>query len=106
MSSLYKLTVYIPDSHLAAVKEALFAAGAGRVGNYDRCAWQVRGEGQFRPCAGADPFLGKVGTDEQVPEWKVELVVADQCLQAVVSALKAAHPYETPAYDVVALLPI
>lgn len=106
MSSLFKLTVYIPDSHLESVKQALLDAGAGRVGNYDRCAWQVLGEGQFRPLSGADPHLGKIGEVERVPEWRVELVVPDNRLQDVVSALKATHPYETPAYDVVALLPI
>lgn len=106
MSSLFKLTVYIPDSHLESVKTALFDAGAGQVGNYDRCAWQVLGEGQFRPLSGADPHLGKVGAVERVSEWRLELVVPDSRLQDVVSALKATHPYETPAYDVVALLPI
>lgn len=104
MSSLFKLTVYIPDTHLEAVKEALFDAGAGQVGNYDRCAWQVLGTGQFRPLPGAAPYIGDIGRVEQVPEWRVELVVAENCLQAVVAALKSTHPYEMPAYDVVALL--
>lgn len=104
MSSLFKLTVYIPDTHLETVKEALFDAGAGRVGSYDRCAWQVLGEGQFRPLPGAEPHIGDIGQVERVPEWRVELVVPGNCLQAVVSALKSTHPYETPAYDVVALL--
>ncbi len=104
MGNLLKLTVYIPDAHLEAVKDALFDAGAGQVGNYDRCAWQVLGEGQFRPLAGADPYLGRIGDLERVPEWRVEVVVPENRLQAVVSALKSTHPYETPAYDVVALL--
>ncbi len=106
MDGLLKLTVYIPDSHLEVVKTALFDAGAGRVGNYDRCAWQVLGEGQFRPLAGADPHIGQVGAVEHVPEWRVELVLPASCVNEVVAALKSTHPYETPAYDVVALLPI
>ena len=104
MSDLLKLTVYVPASHLDAVKDAIFAAGAGRVGDYDRCAWQVLGEGQFRALPGAQPFIGKVGALEQVAEYRVETVLPLAALAAVVSALKMAHPYETPAFDVTALL--
>ena len=104
MSDLLKLTVYVPASHLDAVKDAIFAAGAGRVGDYDRCAWQVLGEGQFRALPGAQPFIGKVGALEQVAEYRVETVLPRAALAAVVSALKMAHPYETPAFDVTVLL--
>jgi hypothetical protein len=100
---MYKITFYVPDTHLTEVKQALFAAGAGRVGNYDCCAWQVRGEGQFRPLAGANPFLGQVGAVETVAEYKVELVCDANHIHAAIAALKAAHPYEEPAYDVVRL---
>jgi len=70
LSDLFKLTVYVPVSHLEAVKDALFAAGAGRVGDYDRCAWQVLGEGQFRALPGAQPFVGAVGVQESVAEYE------------------------------------
>lgn len=100
---MYKITLYVPETHLVEVKQALFAAGAGRVGNYDCCVWQVKGEGQFRPLAGANPFLGQVGAVETVAEYKVELVCASDLIQAAIAALKAAHPYEEPAYDVVKL---
>ena len=103
---LLKLTVYVPATHLDVVKDAIFAAGAGRVGNYDRCAWQVLGEGQFRPCHGAHPFLGAVGIEERVSEYKVETVLHERDLTLVISALKRAHPYEMPAYDVVRLLDV
>ena len=103
---MYKITVYIPESHLEPVKAALFAAGAGRIGNYDSCAWQTLGAGQFRPLSGAKPFLGQVDVIEQVPEYQVELVCDDTCLASAIMALKAAHPYETPAYDVIRLLDI
>lgn len=103
---LLKLTVYVPATHLEIVKDAIFGAGAGRVGDYDRCAWQVAGEGQFRPLAGASPFLGEVGREERVLEYRVETVLREADLHAVVAALKAAHPYETPAYDVVRVLDI
>ena len=97
---MYKLAFFVPPSHVEQVKDAVFAAGAGRIGNYDRCAWQVLGQGQFRPLDGATPFIGQAGEVERVAEWKVELVVADELIQSVVMALKQSHPYETPAYEV------
>ncbi|MCS3470587.1 hypothetical protein M2401_004344 [Pseudomonas sp. JUb42] len=97
---MYKLAFFVPPSHVEQVKDAVFAAGAGRIGDYDRCAWQVLGQGQFRPLDGATPFIGQAGEVERVDEWKVELVVADELIQSVVMALKQSHPYETPAYEV------
>ena len=98
---LYKIELYVPESHLAAVKTAIFEAGAGRVGNYDCCAWQTRGEGQFRPLDGSSPFLGNQGQIETVIEHKLEMVCEEQCLEAVIAALKRAHPYEEVAYTVI-----
>ena len=97
---MYKLSFFVPDSHVETVKTAVFAAGGGRIGNYDSCAWQVLGQGQFRALDGSQPFIGQVGQVEVVEEWKVELVVADELIVAVVAALKLSHPYETPAYEV------
>ncbi len=97
---MYKLCVYVPESHLDVVKQALFDAGAGRIGDYDSCCWQVAGQGQFRALAGADPFIGKVGAIETVVEYKVEMVCDDALIRAAVAAMKAAHPYEEPAYQV------
>jgi len=101
---VYKINFYVPEAHLETVKEAMFLAGAGRVGNYDRCAWQIKGQGQFRPLEGSEAFLGEVNRLEKVVEYKVELVCCHDCLKAAILALKAAHPYETPAYDVVKCL--
>ncbi|MBQ0720794.1 MAG: YqfO family protein [Gammaproteobacteria bacterium] len=98
---MYKICFYVPESHLQQVKEALFVAGAGRIGNYDHCSWQCLGEGQFRPLAGSQPALGQRGVVESVAEYKVELVCADECIHAALAALKASHPYEEPAFDVV-----
>ncbi len=97
---MYKLCVYVPVSHLEQVKQALFDAGAGRIGDYDSCCWQVAGQGQFRPLAGADPFIGSSGDVETVTEYKVELVCGDALIVAAVAALKQSHPYEEPAYQV------
>lgn len=96
---MYKLCFYVPESHLEAVKEAVFATGAGRIGDYEACCWQVRGEGQFRPLAGADPYQGEVGQMERTAEYLVELVCADDVLRDAIAALKEAHPYEEPAWQ-------
>jgi len=97
---VYKLAFFVPASHVEVVKAAVFAAGGGRIGDYDHCAWQTLGQGQFRPLDGSQPFLGQTGQVEVVEEWKVELVVADELIAQVVAALKQSHPYETPAYEV------
>ena len=95
----YRLDVYVPDSHVEAVKKAIFEAGAGNFGNYDSCCWQTEGIGQFRPLEGAHPFYGKTGRVERVKEWKLEFVVPENVLEAVLDALKQSHPYETPAFQ-------
>lgn len=97
---MYKLAFFVPASHVEVVKAAVFAAGGGRIGDYDHCTWQTLGQGQFRPLDGSQPFLGQTGQVEVVEEWKVELVVADDLIAQVVAALKQSHPYETPAYEV------
>ena len=101
---MYKLCFYVPESHLEAVKQAMFVAGAGRIGDYDSCCWQVEGTGQFRPLSGSEPFLGQPGVVERVAEYRVEMVCEDNCIDAVVAALREAHPYEEPAWDVVLLV--
>ncbi len=101
-----KLVVYIPESHREPVKDALFAAGAGRLGKYDQCCWQTRGYGQFRPLVGSDPHIGTAGSLEQVDEWRVEMLVADELAANVRDALLHAHPYEEPAYEFVPLMDI
>ena len=101
---MYKLTVFIPDTALEPVKSALFAAGAGKIGNYEQCCWQVEGTGQFMPLAGSQPHIGTQDTLEAVEEWRVEMVVADAYIKPVIEALKQTHPYETPAYDVIEVL--
>ncbi|HKM36400.1 MAG TPA: NGG1p interacting factor NIF3 [Thiopseudomonas sp.] len=97
---MYSLVFYVPASHLEAVKEAVFTAGAGTIGDYKNCCWQVLGQGQFQPLPGSQPFIGQHDQLEQVPEWRVELVVAASHIKSAVTALKAAHPYEEPAYAV------
>lgn len=97
---MFKLCYFVPDTHVEQTKSALFEAGAGRIGDYDSCAWQCLGQGQFRPLDGSQPFLGQQGALEVVAEYKVELVCEDALIEAAVAALKSAHPYEEPAYEV------
>jgi len=99
----YKLVVYVPPSHAEAVKEAMAQAGAGRIGSYSHCFWQVLGTGQFRPEAGANPYQGVVGEEERLEELRVEGVVPRVGLAEVLEAMRRAHPYEEVAYD---LLPL
>lgn len=101
---MYKLTVFIPEEALEKVKAALFAAGAGTIGNYEQCCWQVQGTGQFMPMAGSNPHLGSQDKLEKVAEWRVEMMVKTSMIAEVIKALKQAHPYETPAYDVLEVL--
>lgn len=95
----YKIAVYVPPSHLEEVKSAMALAGAGHIGAYSDCYWQVRGTGQFRPESGADPYQGQIGQVERVDEFKIETVVPRVNVRRVVEAMKAAHPYEEVAYD-------
>jgi hypothetical protein len=98
---MYKLSFFVPESHADEVKQAVFLTGAGRIGDYDQCCWQTLGTGQFRPLSGSQPFIGMQGEVTRVAELKVELVCADEHIRAAVDALKAAHPYEEPAYEVI-----
>jgi structural hemagglutinin/hemolysin toxin protein RtxA len=90
----------VPESNIEEVKNAIFAAGAGVIGNYSHCSWQILGQGQFKPLEGSNAFIGKVNQIETIAEYKVETVCADHCIKEVVSALKKAHPYETPSYQI------
>jgi hypothetical protein len=95
-----KLVWFVPESALDATRAAVFAAGAGRIGDYERCSWYTRGTGTFLGGEGTDPAVGEAGREERVEELRVETVVPAASLAAVVAALRAAHPYEEPAFDV------
>ena len=94
------LVFTVPVDDTDSVLEALFAAGAGRVGNYDSCAFVQPGRGQFRPLHGANPTIGSVGEIEYVDENRVEVTFPRELRAAVVAALRQAHPYEEPAFHV------
>ncbi|KHL12005.1 dinuclear metal center YbgI/SA1388 family protein [Mumia flava] len=95
-------TVYVPHAEAERVALAMHDAGAGALGDYDRARFTSTGEGTFRPNPGADPTIGEVGVQETVPETRVEMIAAARVREAVRTALVGAHPYEEPAYSVVA----
>jgi hypothetical protein len=98
-----KLVVFVPEDALDAVRDALFTAGAGRIGDYERCSWYTEGTGTFRALPGANPTIGDVGEEERVPELRLETVFPAERHDEVVAALRTAHPYEEPAFDIYVL---
>jgi dinuclear metal center YbgI/SA1388 family protein len=98
--SLDKVITFVPHDFVDAVIDAMAAAGAGRLGDYERAAFASEGVGTFRPLPGANPAIGRVGDIERVPETRLEMVAPTSKVAAVVAALCAAHPYEEPAFDV------
>ena len=96
----YKLVWFVPREALDTTREAVFAAGAGRIGDYEHCSWYAMGTGTFHGGDGTDPAIGVSGSEQRVAELRVETVVPADALRAVLAALVEAHPYEEVAYDV------
>jgi hypothetical protein len=95
-----KVVVFVPREALDDVRDALFAAGAGRIGNYERCSWYTQGTGTFLGGEGTDPTVGQKGREERVLELRLETVFPEERQVQVVQALRSAHPYEEPAFDI------
>ena len=99
-----KLVWFVPEDALDATRDAVFTAGGGRIGEYERCSWYAAGTGTFLGGEDTDPAVGERGREERVPELRVETVVPADRVENAVAALRAAHPYEEPAYDVYPLV--
>jgi hypothetical protein len=99
-----KLVVFVPHEALDRVRDALFSAGAGRIGGYERCSWYTEGTGTFFGGEGTDPTIGAAGVEERVAELRLETVFPAEAQDEVLAALRGAHPYEEPAFDIYALL--
>jgi hypothetical protein len=99
-----KLVVFVPREALDPLREALFAAGAGRIGDYERCSWYTEGTGTFLGGAGTSPDVGQAGREQRVAELRLETVFPEERHAEVLEALRRAHPYEEPAFDVYPLL--
>jgi dinuclear metal center YbgI/SA1388 family protein len=103
---LDKWVIFVPPENADALREAIFAAGAGQIGDYSHCGWSVTGTGQFLPEDGAKPAIGSVGAVERVVEDRIEVVASIGVRHQVLAAMRAAHPYEEPAFDIVTLEPL
>ena len=97
---MYQISFYVPEKDLEIVKTAMFEAGAGKFNNYEYCAWQTTGVGQFKPIGNANPTIGILDELEALEEYKVEMMCADECVEEVIKAMKFAHSYEEVAYTV------
>jgi hypothetical protein len=99
-----KLIVFVPREALDDVRDALFAAGAGRIGNYERCSWYTQGTGTFLGGRGSSPNVGEAGREERVAELRLETVFPAEKQDDVIAALRGAHPYEEPVFDIYELV--
>ena len=97
---IFKLAVYVPEQYHRPLQEALFQAGAGKIGNYSETSFSFTGKGSFKPLTGSAPFLGNVGQREEVSEIKLETIFYERYLDGIITALHKNHPYEEPAYDI------
>jgi hypothetical protein len=103
---VYKLVWFVPEDALEPTRDAVFAAGAGRIGDYERCSWYTAGTGTFLPRDGASPAIGEVGKEERVSELRVETVVPAERAADIVRALLGAHPFEEVAFELYPLLEV
>ncbi len=99
-----KIVVFVPETHVDAVRDAIGDAGGGKIGSYTRCSFSTKGVGHFKPEEGAKPFIGKVGELESVAEERIEFVCDQGIVKGVIVAIKKAHPYEEVALDIYPLL--
>ena len=100
---LLKLVVFVPLLAVDKVREAMLNAGAGKIGNYDMCSYNMTGFGTFRACEGAEPYCGELGAIHKEDEVRVEVILPDYEKNKVLNAMIKAHPYEEPAYDIIQL---
>lgn len=100
---LIKLVTYVPSTHVESVRSALFEAGAGHIGNYDKCSFGQEGTGTFRAGTYANPYCGTIGEFHREQETRLEVIVPIHVQEAVIDALKRSHPYEEPAFDLIPL---
>lgn len=97
---MYKIVLYVPESHAEILRDAIGNAGAGKIGKYSHCTFTIKGTGRFKPLEGASPTIGEIGKLEEVKEDRIETVCEEGVLKDVLKAIKAVHPYEEPATDV------
>jgi hypothetical protein len=99
-----KLVVFVPREALDRVRDAVFGAGAGRIGDYERCSWYTEGTGTFLGGEGTSPSVGQAGREERVAELRLETIFPVERQDEILAALRSAHPYEEPAFDIYELV--
>jgi dinuclear metal center YbgI/SA1388 family protein len=104
-SSQFKIVVFVPDADLARVSDALFAAGAGQIGQYRQCGFRIAGTGTFFGGEASNPTVGQKGRREEVAEWRLEVVCPAENVEGAIAAMRKAHSYEEPAFDIYPLRP-
>ena len=102
-NTLSKLIVYVPSQHIDTLDKALFAQGAGGIGDYTECCFRINGQGTFKANNQANPVIGEKGKREFVDEIRAEYLVRNTNLREVVNAMKEVHPYEQVAYEIIAI---
>ncbi|MCO4754039.1 MAG: NGG1p interacting factor NIF3 [Bacteriovoracaceae bacterium] len=100
---MYKFIFYAPENACEKIKKSVFETGAGTIGKYEQCAFEISGIGQFKPALGAAPAIGEVGTLEKVQERRVEILCTEKNIRPALKAMLESHPYEEPAYEIIAV---
>ncbi len=101
---MVKIVVSVPVAGAQKVRDAMADSGAGKTGNYSDCSFSYKGIGRFKPLEGAHPFIGEIGKLEEVEEERIEMICERGVTKDVIAAMKKAHPYEKPAYDIIELV--
>lgn len=104
MAELVKIVVFVPETHADLVRKAMGDVGAGLIGNYSHCTFNIKGVGKYKPLEGAKPFIGEVGKFETVEEERIETVCLKDKAKEVIDAIKKVHPYDEVALDIYPLL--
>ena len=102
--AMYKLVFFVPSDAKEKLKEALFAIGAGALGNYSRCSWECEGTGQFMPMPGSNPVMGEHDQLESFREFRVEMLVSEELIPLCIETIHLVHPFETPAFEFIRIL--
>ena len=97
---MFKLIFFVPKLNAESVKSSIFKTGAGKLGNYSHCSFEMSGTGQFKPLQGSNPTIGQVDKIEKVDELRIEILCSPDNIDQAIAALKSSHPYEEPAYEV------
>ena|SRR6056297_142835 len=101
---MYALNIFVPEESKEKLKDGLFRAGGGKYNNYDKCSWETKGKGQFRPLEKSNPYIGNKNKIMKLTEYKLEMIFKEKHLDKIIQAIKNYHPYEEPAFYIYKLI--